>query len=80
MEKSNDIPVREQAIVTIFLPPLSSGDLFEMHAAIKKVIGELAGYKMDFRILGQKGDIIPDGTMGYESGSPGPPTVGPGKS
>ena len=56
MEKnSNDIPVKEQGIVTIYLPPLSSGDLFEIHAAIKTVVSGLPAYKMDFRILGEKG-------------------------
>lgn len=75
-QPNNNVSVKEQAIVTIFLPPLSSADLFEAQAAIKTAIGGLAGYKMDFRILTQKGELIPDGLVGYERGSPGPPTVG----
>ena len=64
MTQNEKVIEKEQGIVTIFLPPLSAGDLFEIHAAIKTVLGGLPAYKMDFRILGQKGEGIADGGLG----------------
>lgn len=69
-KESNDVSYQEHGIVTIYLPPLSSGDLFEIHAAIKTALGGLSGYKMDFRILGEKGENISNGVMGHKSGNP----------
>ena len=70
MTKENEDNVyQEQGIVTIYLPPLKSAELFEIHAALKTALNGLVSYKMDFRIMGQKGMIRPDGGLGNKSGN-----------
>ncbi|KKN26668.1 hypothetical protein LCGC14_0872350 [marine sediment metagenome] len=65
MTKNDDKAYQENAIVIIYLPPLPTAGLFEIHAAIKTALGGLDGFKIDFRILGQKdgGGLVNQGAM-----------------
>ena len=62
---NEDKTYQENAIVTVYLPPLPVAGLFEIHKAIKAALDGLDGFKIDFRILGQKngGGLVNKGNM-----------------